>query len=107
MTTTTGDPARDRSQRDQLAHGLITHVPYLSHQWKPETVDRLAADARASVPVGALQAAVMLLTEMSQLLPGERLGDVAVRTAAQLQIAVPDEAVPVLSRVADAGVAPE
>ncbi|WP_219519402.1 hypothetical protein [Nonomuraea ceibae] len=96
MTTTTGDPARDRSQRDQLAHGLTTHVPYLSRQWKPETLDRLSADSRASVPVGALQAAVMLL------------GEVAVRTAAQLQIAVPDEAAPVPGHAVDAaGVTPE
>jgi hypothetical protein len=39
------------------------------------------------------------------MLPGEPLGEVAVRTAAQLQNAVPDEAVPPLKRALDASAA--
>jgi hypothetical protein len=39
---------------------------------------------------------VPLSTELGQMLPGELLDEVATRTAAQAQNAVPDEAVPLL-----------
>ncbi|WP_327591303.1 hypothetical protein OHA25_60225 (plasmid) [Nonomuraea sp. NBC_00507] len=101
MTAITDQP-QDRARRDQLADALLDNAPYLGHQWSTATVDRYAADPQVAVPLGALHAAVMLLTEMGRMLPYETLGDLATRTGAQLQNAVPDESIPRLKRALEA-----
>ncbi|GGP06225.1 hypothetical protein LDL08_17710 [Nonomuraea glycinis] len=54
MTTTTGDTARDRSQRDQLAEGLIDHAPSLTHPWSEAVVDRRGGRYADFLHVGAV-----------------------------------------------------
>ncbi|MFI7446995.1 hypothetical protein ACIBQX_05790 [Nonomuraea sp. NPDC049714] len=61
--------------------------------------------AEISGPSAGDATAVPLSTELGQMLPGELLGEVATRTAAQSQSAVPDEAVPPLKRTLDASAA--